>query len=139
MAMIARKFRKFLKKSNERKKFRNFKNQKEKKKTITCYKCKRPSHIRSECPLFNKLKNKAMVATQDDNDEEISDEDESHEMSKLTLMAIGEEINEVNDLPSYDELFEAFTELRSDLKKIGMKHVSLKMKMLEISSENDVL
>ena len=36
--------------------------------------------------------------------------EESHEVSNLVLMAIGDEINEVNDLPSYNE-FEAFTEL----------------------------
>ena len=50
-----------------------------------------------------------MVATWDDNDEETLDEEEPHEMSNLALMEIGEEINEVNNLPSYDELTEPFT------------------------------
>ena len=55
-------------------------------------------------------------------------------------MAIGEELDKVNDLFFFhDELFEAFTELHNDLKKIGVKNVSLKKKMLEISNENDVL
>ena len=45
-------------------------------------------------------------------------------------MAIREEFDEVKDLPSYNELFEAFIELHNDLKKIGMKNVSLKKKML---------
>ena len=44
MTMIARKSRKFLKKSNEQKKFRNFKSQKE---TIICFECKKPGHIKS--------------------------------------------------------------------------------------------
>ena len=74
MTMLARRFRKFFKKTAERRKFRNFKNQKEKKKVIICYECKKPGYIRSDCPLLNKLKKKAMVATWDDSDEESSDE-----------------------------------------------------------------
>ena len=61
--MLARRFRKFFKKTGDRRNFRNFKNHKEKKEAITCYECKKPGHIRSECPLVNKLKKKAMVAT----------------------------------------------------------------------------
>ena len=80
-----------------------------------------------------------MVATWDDSDEETSNEEESQEVSNLTLMAIGEKIDEVNDVPSYDELFEAFTKQHNDLKKIGMKNISLKKKILEILNENDVL
>lgn len=105
MAMIARKFRRFFKRSNESRKFRNFKNQKEKNEVITCYKCKKSGHIRSEFPLLNKLKKKVMVATWDDSDEDTSDEEESHEVSNLTLMAIRGKIDEVNDLPTHNELF----------------------------------
>ena len=139
MAMIARKFRKFYKKSSERREFKNFKNQKEKKETIICFECKKLGHTKSECPLLNQAKKKVMVATWDDSDDETSDEEELHEVSSLALKAIGEELDEVNDLPSYDELFEAFIELHNDLKKIGMKNVSLKKKILEISNKNDVL
>ena len=91
MAMITRRFRKFYKKTNERRKFRNFKNQKEKKEQISCYECKKPGHIRSECPLLNKFKKKAMVATWDDSNEETSDDEEHQEMTNLALIAIGEE------------------------------------------------
>ena len=79
-----------------------------------------------------------MVATSNESNKETSNEDESHEVSNLSLMAIGEQIDEVNDLIFYDELFEAFIELHIDLKKISVKNVSLKKKMLEISNENDV-
>ena len=87
MATMDTKFRKFFKKSGERRKFRNLKNQKEKKKVIICYECKKLGHIRSECPLHNKLKKKAMVATWDNSDEESSDEENSQELSNLSLMA----------------------------------------------------
>ena len=46
-----------------------------------------------------------MVATWDDSDEESSDEEDLQEVSNLALMAIGDdELDEVNDLPTYDEL-----------------------------------
>ncbi|KAH9704323.1 hypothetical protein KPL70_011410 [Citrus sinensis] len=119
LAMLARRFRKFFKKTSDRRKFRNFKNQKEKKEVIICYECKKPGHIRSECPLLNKLKNKAMVATWDDSDEDSSDEDESQEVSNLALMALGDDddLNEVSD-PTYDELYDAFKEMHDELMKI---------------------
>ncbi|KAH9763080.1 hypothetical protein KPL70_001052 [Citrus sinensis] len=91
LAMLARRFRKIFKKIGERRKFRNLKNQKEKKEVIICYECKKPGHIRSECPLLNKLKKKAMVATWDDSDEDSSDEEESQEVSNLALMAVGDD------------------------------------------------
>ena len=43
-----------------------------------------------------------MVVTWDDNDEESSDEEDSQKVSNLALMAIGDdELDEVNDLPTY--------------------------------------
>ncbi|KAH9725303.1 hypothetical protein KPL70_007819 [Citrus sinensis] len=76
LVMLARRFRKFYKKNNEQRKLRGYKNKKKKKESITCYECKKPGHIRPECPLLNKLKKKAMVATWDNSDEETSDDDE---------------------------------------------------------------
>ena len=80
MAILSKRFKKFFKKVGERKRFRNYKNQKEKKELITCYKCKNPRHIRSECPLLKKLKKKAIVAIWDVSDKETSDEKEQQEM-----------------------------------------------------------
>ena len=45
LAMLARRFRKFFKKTGERRKFKNFKNQREKKEVIICYEYKKPGHI----------------------------------------------------------------------------------------------
>ena len=142
MAILTRRFRKFYKKTSERRKFRNFKNKKEKKEPIIWYECKKPRHIRSECPLLNKLK-KAMVATWDDSDEETSDDEEHQEMTNLALMAIKEEsfdeLDEVSDLPTYDELHNAFKELHDEWIKISKKNAYLKKKMLELTIENDTL
>ena len=138
--MLAKRFRKFFKKTGERRKFRNFKNQREKKEVITCYECKKPDHIRSECPLINKLKKKAMVATWDDSKEDSSNEEGSQEVSNLGLMAIGDDddFNEVSD-PTYDELYEAFKELYNKLMKIGKKKVCLKKEMAKLENENESL
>ena len=60
-----------------------------------------------------------MVATWDDSDEESSDEEDSQEVSNLTLMAIeDDELNKVSD-PTYDELYDAFKELHDEWMKIG--------------------
>ena len=47
-----------------------------KNEAIVCFEHKKRGHIRSECPLLNKLKKKAMVAIWDDIDEELSDEED---------------------------------------------------------------
>ncbi|KAH9783348.1 Integrase catalytic domain-containing protein [Citrus sinensis] len=141
LAMLTRRFRKFYKKNNKQRKFRGYKNKKEKKEPITCYECKKPGHIRPECPLLNKFKKKAMVATWDDSDEETSDDNEQQEMTNLALMAVGEEscdeLDEVNDLPTYDELHDAFNDLHDELMKIGKKNICLKKKMMELKNENE--
>ncbi|KAH9669581.1 Integrase catalytic domain-containing protein [Citrus sinensis] len=126
LAMLARRFRKFFKKTGERRNFRNFKNQREKKEVITCYECKKSGHIRSECPLINKLKKKAMVATWDDSEEDSSDDERSQEVSNLALMTIrrNDDLNDVSD-PTYDELYDAFKELHNELMKIAYKDDAL--------------
>ena len=60
-------------------------------------------------------------------------------MSNLVLIAIREELDEVNDLSSYDKLFKLFTELHNHLKKIRMKNASLKKKNVKLSNKNDTL
>ena len=80
-----------------------------------------------------------MVAIWDYSDEETSNEEESLEVLNLTLMATWEKLDEVNNLPSYDELIEAFTKLHNNLKNIRMKNASLKKKNVELSNENDIL
>ena len=45
----------------------------------------------------------------------------------------------VNDLPTYDELYNAFKELHNDIMKIGKKNACLKKKMLELWNEKEAL
>ena len=46
-----------------------------------------------------------------------------------------DELDEVSDLPTYDELHNAFKELHDDWMRIGKKNASLKKKMQEILNE----
>lgn len=90
---MTRKFHKFLKrgKFNQR---RNLKRDKEYKEEgvsndIQCFECKKPGHIRSECPSLKKssrkLKKKVLVAWSDGDSS--SDEASDHEVANLCLMA----------------------------------------------------
>ena len=68
--------------------------------------------------------------------EETTNEEEFHEVSNLALMAIGDEsddgLDEVYDLPTYDELHDAFKELHNELMKIGKINVYHKKKMAKL-------
>ncbi|KAH9744285.1 hypothetical protein KPL70_003639 [Citrus sinensis] len=120
MDMLARRFRKLFKKSGERRKSRDLKNRKEKKELIKCYECKKLGHIRTECPLLNKLKKKAMVATWDDSDEETSDDEEHQEMTNLALMAIGDESDDdLDEVPQIRKDGESLDEACEDDHGLG--------------------
>ena len=82
-----------------------------------------------------------MVATWDDSDEDLSDdEEESQKVSNMALMAVGDDddLNKVSD-PTYDELYDAFKELHDEFMKIDKTNACLKKKMLELTNEKDVL
>ena len=56
---------------------------------------------------------------------ETSDDEEQQEITNLALMAIGkesfDELDEVSDLSTYDELHNAFKEFHDDWIRIGKK------------------
>ena len=58
-------------------------------------------------------------------------------------MAIGEgsldELDEVNDLPIYDELHDSFKELHDEWIKISKKNACFKKKMLELTNEKSAM
>ena len=84
-----------------------------------------------------------MLATWNDSDEETNDNEKHQEMTNLALMAIRKEsfdkLDEVSDLPTYDELHNAFKELYDEWIKIYKKNACLKNKMLERTNEKDAL
>ena len=73
VAMLTRNFKKFLRRQNFHKKYEG--DGKRKTKEVTCYECKKPGHIKSDCPKLKsknkgaKYKKKAFNATCDDTSE----------------------------------------------------------------------
>ena len=111
ITMLTRNFNKFLRKKNSSR-IRNFNKKykedgKKKTKEVTYYQCKKPGHIRSECPKLKsknkgaKDRKKTFEATWDDTSES-EREEEQDEVFNLCFMAL-EDDNEV-PFTSYSSL-----------------------------------
>ena len=138
MALITRRFKKFLKKKKQGMRKRpptkgEYSKEKDKDQPLICYECKKLRHFKSECPQLKKdpkkYKKKAMMATWSGSDESSSEEEDSNEQANLCLMAHENEVN--SETPSdftFEELHEAFYDLIDELKKLGIKNKDLKSK-----------
>lgn len=150
IAYFSRKYKNFIKRKKQFKKHlstqRESKGEKSKKDEVICYECKKPGHIRTDCPLLKsskKSKKKAMKATWDDSSESESGSD-VEEVARICLMAHSDKDDVLDDEvnlepPSYDELFETFESMQNDLEKLSSKYVVLKKKYNALSSENKSL
>ncbi|KAK9006224.1 hypothetical protein V6N11_035269 [Hibiscus sabdariffa] len=124
MAMLAKRFTKFMN-SQRGKRFQrkvDFKNKskEEDKDQLICYECKKPGHIRTECPQLKKKsfekkkkKLKAQIATWS---EEGSSDEEEQEVANLCLMALEDDLKVTSNSShcdlSYNELLEEYDELQ---------------------------
>ena len=152
-AMMARRFKKFFRKGGQRFNQRrddtfkkNLKEEPQKKEPIICYECKKPGHIKAECPKLRKFSKdkkkgkKAMIAAWGESDSESSSDEESDsEVANFCLMAKEDEeiLNEVS--PTYDELQEALEDLYIELRKIGAKNTCLKKIVSSLTNELESL
>ncbi|KAI8530016.1 hypothetical protein RHMOL_Rhmol11G0021200 [Rhododendron molle] len=110
------------------------------KDPIICYECKKPGHIKSECPYAKKYskkdKRKAMMATWDNSDDSSSDEeDEQQEVANLCFMTTEETEIDLDSSYSFDELLVAYKELKVDFEKVVSKNKALKKMAKELSKE----
>ena len=84
MALITRRFIRFLRKKQGLRKRPVIKGElskeKEKEQSLICYECKKPGHFKMDYPLLKKAlkkqRRKAMMATWSDNDESSSEEEQ---------------------------------------------------------------
>ena len=101
LALITRKFKRFMKKKNQGMRRRpqakgEHSKDKDKEQPIICYECKRSKHIKVDCPQLKKapkkLKKKTMMATWSDSADSSFEED-THEEVNLFLKLYESEIN----------------------------------------------
>ena len=92
---------------------------------MTCYECKKSSHIKTECPQLKKgikKKKKALVVIWSDS-EESSSNDEHQELANLCLTAHKDEVHSEHCLDfSINELYEAFNDLIDEHKALKRKN-----------------
>ena len=138
MAMLTRRYKKLAFQRDQRIGRRNFRrdrfrNDPSRNNQITCYGCKQPRHLRSECPMNKegkkykdkKKKKKVMVATWSDSDSSSFENTPKMKIkANLCLMAIDDEVCLVDFdklQNEYEFLFDDFEKLRhrcKDYKKI---------------------
>ena len=117
MAMLARRYKKLVFQRDQRigrRSFRRdrFRNEPSRNNQITCYGCKQPGHLRSECPLNkegkkdkDKKKKKAMVAIWSDSDPFSSESELKMDIkANLCLMAIGDDEICTDNFDDFDRL-----------------------------------
>jgi FtsZ-binding cell division protein ZapB len=147
IAMITRKFKKFLKRGKFSSSNKVFDTNK-----VVCYGCNKPGHYKKDCPLqkskfkssnnfngFNKnkyeqLKNKkkkALAITWDDSDQSSSDEENDQEEEHQANMCFMAD-DDNDQVSNNEELLDAFNELFLKYKKLSSSYKILK-------NENDCL
>ena len=108
-------------------------------KEVTCYKCKKPDHIKYDCPLYKakKEKRRAMMATWSQS-EDSSDDERENEFANMCFMAFEDQDKVSSDSDSDDdEVSFEYDELLIALYKFGENNTSLKKKIFELQKELD--
>ena len=120
--------------------------ERQRREQIVCYECKKPGHIKYDCPLLKigRSKKKAMKATWDDSDESES-EKEDNEVANMCFMAttnnevtnsnssntfddLDDIDDEIDENPSYEELYDTLEEMNEKLALCMSKNATLKKK-----------
>ena len=99
-----------------------------KRRDLVGFKCKKPGHIKYDCPVYKseaKMRmRKAMMASWSEI-EESSEEKNEKEVANMCFMEINE-LDEVNSNFSDEGMHDVFKELYEDFEKLNLKNISLK-------------
>ena len=153
LALITKKFKKFLKKGkpycqicrqSDQKSFTQKKDNQEIQDVRTCFNCKKPNHMVKDCPLMKTSKRKdekkkrAFQAKWDQSDYDgySSDSSDEEEVANMYFMAVESEVSELNSDFSFDELNDAFNDLYERYSNIC--HLNKTYKKQIFCLENDI-
>ena len=107
-------------------------------KEVIYYKCKKPRHVKYDCPLYQakREKRRAMVATWNQSEDSFDDEDKN-EVSNMCFMAF-EEKDEVNsNLDENEDFIFEYDDLLKAIYKLDEKNTSIKKNLFELQKELD--
>ena len=154
ITLLTKNFKKFLKFKKNANRFYNGSNSREssrKDDQITCYECKKPGHMKTDCPLRKRSRRRAMMATWSEREKE-SSEDEQHEIANTCFMAIDDKVSNPNHTSdfesesdddaldmSYDELSKSFNDLLVDFEKLLAKNSTQRKKISLLLEEVEAL
>jgi hypothetical protein len=160
MILLSRQFKQYLKgkQAKNKKKYSRRSETSSEEDVPTCYKCKKPGHLQSKCPLTKTTKHKtkkAMVATWSDEDPtscNSSDKEESNGF--FAFMAHGGSDSEVSSSSTnsislqdkFDELVDCYEKLKTLYKKnkknltsLSKSSDELNAQIIELLSERECL
>ena len=121
------------------------KEEKEKRKgvkEVTCYKCKKPGHIKYDCSFYKakREKRRAMMTTWSQS-EDSSDNESENEFASMCFMAFEDQdkVNSDSDsaFDSDDDISFEYDKLLIALYKFDENNTSLKKKIFELQEELD--
>ena len=132
---------------------KSFTKDKKGKNEIVCFECKKPGHMRSECPYHKRdkkkfqkrSKRKGLLSTWDDSEGSSSEEEEAGEVAHIALMANTDSDSEDESevMKELSDLKEAFENLLTD-SNVLITHYSEQKKKneeltLQISEKNKII
>ncbi|GAB2288307.1 hypothetical protein Dimus_037988 [Dionaea muscipula] len=142
--------RKFERKKYHKKDSSSDEDNKKKKDEIICYGCKKPRHIKSECPKekvkkkYFKGKKKSFMATwYVSEDDSSSDESKQEEKANICLMAREDEENEDLEVDfdpiDVDELLDAVVIMHDKNRKLKSKNAILLLDIDSLTHDKDAI
>lgn len=104
---------------NEPRKMQNFSSTNDKlKKEPSCFECKKPGHLKADCPNLKQkaTKRRAMVATQSDDKDNISNQEEEKKENLRFMANISEVYDSHHETPR-NKLLDMISDLHDALKR----------------------
>ena len=105
---------------------------------MTCYKCKKPGHVKYDCPLYKvKRENRRVMVATWSQSEDSSDAEKENEVVSMCFMAF-EGKDEVNyNLDENEDFMFEYDDFLKAIYKLDENNTSLKKNLFELQKELD--